>query len=128
MKRARLGLAIVAALGLAGCGGGIVPAPRSAGAVPAAQLPRATQQQAQPSHGVIGVDARALTRLFGEPRLDIRDPAARKLQFSDGHCILDAYLYVQQARKEPVVTYAEARRADGTQMDWVACATQLRAR
>jgi len=125
MGGARLGLAWAAGLALAGCGGGLVP-PRSAGSVPV-QSPRAAQP-GQASHGVLGADARALTRLFGEPRLDIRDPAARKLQFSDGRCILDAYLYVQQARKEPVVTYAEARRSDGTQMDWVACATQLRAR
>jgi hypothetical protein len=74
---------------------------------------------------VIGVDARALVRLFGEPRLDIRDPAARKLQFSNGQCVLDAYLYPPRARREPLVTFAEARTSDGAAMDWADCASRL---
>jgi hypothetical protein len=82
----------------------------------------------QPSHGVIGSDARALVRLFGEPRLDIRDPSARKLQFAGEACILDAYLYPPKANREPVVTYAEARTADGSTMDWADCAGRLRRR
>lgn len=79
------------------------------------------------SAGIIGSEARSLIRSFGEPRLDIRDPAARKLQFSNGRCILDAYLYPSRARREPVVTYAEARRMDGTTMDVTACMDQLKA-
>ena len=60
-------------------------------------------------------------------RGDIRDPAARKLQFGNGRCVLDTYLYAPRARREPVVTYAEARASDGTAMNWNACAEQLRA-
>ncbi|MBO9576460.1 MAG: hypothetical protein J7494_12030 [Sphingobium sp.] len=120
---------MLAALTLSACGE-VVPPPRPASFTPATPRP-STPLQAAPApqaNGVIGVDARALIKLLGEPRLDIRDPAARKLQFSDGRCILDAYLYPARDRKEPVVTYAEARKSDGTQMDWTACASQLRSR
>ncbi len=78
------------------------------------------------SGGIVGSEARSLIRLFGEPRLDIRDPAARKLQFSDGRCILDAYLYPSRAPRSAVVTYAEARRMDGTTMDVTTCMDQLK--
>jgi hypothetical protein len=120
--------ALLGALALSGCGGAIVPPPQAT-FTPA--TPRPAQQalpQQQSAAGLIGEDARSLSRMFGEPRLDIRDPAARKLQFSDGRCILDAYLYPQRARREPVVTYAEARTMDGTTMDVAACVAELRAR
>ena len=123
-------LPLSAAMLLSACGDVVPQAPRSASYTPA--TPRPTVQQpatpAPQANGVIGADAQALTRLFGQPRMDIRDPTARKLQFSDGRCILDAYLYVTRDKREPVTTFAEARRSDGTQMDWMACANQLRAR
>ncbi len=120
--------ALAAATALSGCGAAIVP-PASTGFTSATRPPQGPSElQAQPAIPVMGLDAKALVRLFGEPRLDIRDPAARKLQFSDGRCVLDAYLYPPRARREPVVTYAEARGADGSAMDWTACALQLRAR
>jgi hypothetical protein len=114
------------ALALSACGGGIVP-PRPA-SLPPAQPSPAMAQSAARFAGLIGADARALIRLFGEPRLDIRDPAARKLQFSDGLCVLDAYLYPPRAKREPLVTFAEARTSDGGAMDWADCAIQLRKR
>jgi hypothetical protein len=121
--------ALLAVIVLSGCGGAIVPPPPKATFTPA--TPRPAQQalpQDQGAAGIIGEDARSLARLLGEPRLDIRDPAARKLQFSDGRCVLDAYLYPQRARREPVVAYAEARTSDGTTMDVAACVRELRAR
>jgi hypothetical protein len=105
---------------LGGCGATMIP-PSSLPA-PAAGFTPASKPQPT---GVIGADARGLIRLFGEPRLDIRDPAARKLQFSDGLCVLDAYLYAPRAKREPLVTFAEARGSDGAAMDWADCATQL---
>lgn len=75
---------------------------------------------------LIGADARGLQRLFGKPRLDIRDPAARKLQFGNGRCILDAYLYPPAANREPLVTYVEARTPTGQSVDANACAKALR--
>lgn len=135
MSRARLTYATAAAvatLGLSACGSVIPPS-----AVPKPVFTPATPRPAQPdrplpaepsSSGIIGSDARALIRLLGEPRLDIRDPEARKLQFSNGRCILDAYLYAQRSRREPVVSYAEARTTAGATMDVATCVGQLRAR
>ena len=128
LKRLHSMSALLAAFALSGCGGAIIPPPASAGYTPATPRP---QQQATPQQrvaGVIGVEASALIRSLGEPRLDIRDPAARKLQFSDGRCVLDAYLYPPRERREPVVTFAEARTSDGASMDVGTCANQLRAR
>lgn len=123
-------LALLAAIGLSSCGPVIPPAPRPTftPATPRAAQPAPVVPERQDSTGIIGSEARALIRLFGEPRLDIRDPAARKLQFSDGRCILDTYLYPSRTRREPVVTYAEARKMDGTTMDLTACIGQLKAR
>ncbi|MCA1749070.1 MAG: hypothetical protein LC634_05895 [Sphingomonadales bacterium] len=42
---------------------------------------------------VLGATAAGLTQMFGEPAQDFREPGARKLQFTDGSCVLDAYLY-----------------------------------
>jgi len=75
---------------------------------------------------LIGSDARGLQRLFGKPRLDIRDPGARKLQFANGRCVLDAYLYPPSENREPVVTYVEARAPTGENVDANACAKALR--
>lgn len=106
---------------LAGCGASIVPpSPLPA---PAAGFTPASRPEPV---GVMGADARGLTRLFGEPRLDIRDPAARKLQFANGQCVLDTYLYAPAANREPVVTHVDARTSVGTDMDWNACVKLLR--
>jgi len=106
---------------LAGCGGAVIPqvAPPAVGFKPASK---------PQSVAVIGADARGLLRLFGEPRLDIRDPAARKLQFANQQCILDAYLYAPAAGREPVVTHVDARTSAGAEMDWQACVRLLRAK
>ena len=126
----RVLLPIAGALTLSACGD-VIPPPPKAVFTPA--TPRPSQSAPAPSadqatSGIIGTDARALVRLLGEPRLDIRDPEARKLQFSNGRCVLDAYLYAQRSRREAVVSYAEARTVDGTTMDVTACINQLRAR
>ncbi len=107
--------------GLAGCGPTIVPQvalpPPAAGFTPASKP--------QPT-GVMGADARGLIWLFGEPRLDIRDPSARKLQFANERCVLDTYLYPPGDNREPVVTHVDARNGGGADMDWQACAKLLR--
>nr|WP_244917209.1 hypothetical protein [Sphingobium xenophagum] len=76
----------------------------------------------------MGADARALTQMFGTPRLDIREATVRKLQFANGRCVLDTYLYAPARGKEPVVTHVDARSPAGTDVDPSACATALRAR
>ncbi len=75
---------------------------------------------------LIGTDARGLQRQFGKARLDIRDPSARKLQFSNSRCILDAYLYPPGDKREPLVTYVEARSPTGAPVDSNACVKALR--
>jgi len=76
---------------------------------------------------VIEQDASTLRRLFGAPRLDVRDGDARKLQFAGTACVLDVFLYPLRSGAEPVATYVEARRAsDGQEVDRAACAQALR--
>ena len=91
-------------------------------------LPAVQQQNPmnniQGLEGVLGQDAAGLARLFGNPRLDVREGEARKLQFSGKGCVLDAYLY-PQSRKEPVVTYLDARTPDGRNADRASCVAAL---
>jgi hypothetical protein len=79
-------------------------------------------------HSLIGADAKKLTQMFGQPRLDIRDRSVRKLQFTNGRCILDAYLYSSEKSREPLVTYADSRLPNGNDIDPAACATMLSAK
>lgn len=109
---------------LAGCGGitGSQTGP-AIGFIPATRPPAASS--GSNSGGVIGNDARSLVRLFGQPRLDIRDPAARKLQFANQECVLDAYLYPPATGREPVVEFVDARAVSGSPMAWQDCARRL---
>lgn len=76
---------------------------------------------------VIEQDAGALVRLFGTPRLDVREGDMRKLQFAGQTCVLDVFLYPLREGAEPVATYLEARRgSDGQEVDRVACVQALR--
>ena len=77
---------------------------------------------------LMGSDARRLTQLFGAPRLDIRETTVRKLQFANGRCVLDAYLYSPGKGKEPVVTHVDARTPAGTNVDHASCAATLQQR
>jgi hypothetical protein len=115
--RALPAAALLSALLLGACTGAGTVAPPKTSFIPATR-PGATD--------LIGVDARALQHQFGKPRLDIRDPAARKLQFSGERCVLDAYLYPPGENKEPLVTYVEARSPAGAPVDSNACAKALR--
>lgn len=77
---------------------------------------------------VMGKTADQLTRLFGNPQLDIAEPPARKLQFASGACILDAYLYPQESGGTQRVTHIDTRRSDGAAVDRVSCVNALRLR
>ena len=74
----------------------------------------------------MGKSASQLTRLFGNPALDIAEPPARKLQFRGQACILDAYLYPSKSGGEKRVTHVDARRSDGAAVDRAACVEALR--
>ena len=77
--------------------------------------------------GVLQQNAAGLSRLFGQPRLDVHEGDARKLQFAGQACVLDVFLYPLRTGAEPVATYVEARRAsDGAEVDRAACAQALR--
>lgn len=120
-----LAAALAMAMALAGCAGGgsgprkpaaaarptfrsAAPAkPRSAGlAVPAVMAPAGLA-------GVIGAPASALTARFGQPRIDLAEGDARKLQFAGPTCVLDIYLYPLAAAAEPTATHVAARLRQG---------------
>lgn len=87
----------------------------------AAPLPPRTVIVTRGLEGVIGKDANALKRVFGEPRLDVIEVYGRKLQFVGKPCILDVFLYPERKDGREVVTYVDARRSDGTAVDRAAC-------
>jgi len=74
---------------------------------------------------VMGQTARRLESLFGRPALDITEGYARKLQFANSACVLDAYLYPPAAGRDAVVTHVDARLPDGRDYDAGACVSAL---
>ena len=85
-------------------------------------------QQVAGLEGILQQNAAGLARLFGPPRLEVREGDARKLQFAGQACVLDVFLYPLRIGAEPVATYAEARRAsDGQEVDRAACVQALAA-
>lgn len=125
-------LAILPAL--AACGGTTASTPPPPERVPVRQPvrrppPPATMQVIPGLEGVIGATAADLTRQFGQPRLEVIEGDARKLQFSGSACVLDIFLYPTAQGREPQASYVEARRAsDGQGVDRVACVGALRRR
>ena len=74
---------------------------------------------------IMGKDARTVMAYLGRPVLDVREDAARKLQFSNRDCILDAFLYPPSPGKEPVVTFVTARVPDGRDAEKNSCIVAL---
>ena len=139
MRRA-LAIAALLATVLAGCaGGGGVRKPATA-ARPSvrstvADKPRSTivvvpeVMSARGLSGVIGSPAAALTGRFGQPRIDLAEGDARKLQFAGLTCVLDIYLYPLAAAAEPTATHVEARiRQGGALIDPGACIREVEGR
>jgi hypothetical protein len=62
--------------------------------------------------------------LFGQPDAEYREGTARKLQYSSGICVLDAYLY-PKGNSTPVVTWIDARENDGSPIDRASCVAAL---
>jgi hypothetical protein len=114
----RAGVAALALL-LAGCGAQTVRTVAAPSSAPPPPMKKAGLE------GVLGQNARALTSLFGRPDQDLREANGRKLQFGNGVCVLDAYLYARKSGQEPVVTWLDARRPDGADADRAACVTAL---
>jgi hypothetical protein len=78
---------------------------------------------------VIGSSAAALVRRFGEPRINLAEGDARKLQYVGSACVLDIYLYPVGQGAEPTATHVEARiRQGGAATDAGACIRQIERR
>ncbi|QZH76434.1 MAG: hypothetical protein JY451_07855 [Erythrobacter sp.] len=76
--------------------------------------------------GIIREGASALTRRFGQPRLDVAEGDMRKLQFASEACVLDIFLYPLAPNGPLQATWIEARRAsDGAEVDRLACIQAL---
>lgn len=132
MRRAALACA-AASLALAGCGGAGRPAPATPPAAAGAArggVVRVPQVMApQGLEGVIGSPAAALTRRFGDPRLDVPEGDVRKLQFAGRACVLDIYLYPLGPGAEPTAAHVEARlRQGGAAVDAGACIREVESR
>jgi hypothetical protein len=125
----RNSLALILAMPLAACAATNLP-------LPGGPQPRASEPYiARPSRGsaglggVIGASANVLTARFGEPRIDLVEGDARKLQFSGESCVLDIYLYPQRRGGTRIATEAVARlREGGADTDPAACAREVEAR
>jgi hypothetical protein len=122
--RLALGLGLSSTLALAACGG-VVPPPAGPMKAPPAGPPASAFARSGP---LIGMDARRLTQMFGTPRLDIRESTVHKLQFANGRCVLDAYLYLPPQGKEPLVTHVDARTPTGIDTDPASCAAALQSK
>jgi hypothetical protein len=121
-----------ASLLLGGCVGASRPAPArgSVGEAPRSTIVVVPQVMAAKGlEGVIGADAAALTRRLGNPRIDLIEGDARKLQFAGGACVLDIYLYPLGAGAEPTATHVDARlRRGGAATDAGACIREIAGR
>ena len=73
---------------------------------------------------MIGQTGSGLIALFGQPSADVHEGTARKLQFGNATCVLDAFLYPKESG-EPVVTYVDARQTDGSPIDRASCVMAL---
>ncbi len=118
----RATLILLPALALTACTSG-TPAPRTRMPAPYVPVPTAA---AAGLDRIIGQPAGALVGLFGQPAADVREGSARKLQFGNATCVLDAYLY-PKGSGEPLVTYVDARRTDGSPVDRASCVGALQA-
>lgn len=106
-------------LALAGCAAGGTSAPRMV-RPPAVAIPGGTAGLDR----VMGATAAHLIATLGQPVSDVREGTARKLQFGNATCVLDAYLYPRGAG-EPLVSYLDARQTDGSPIDRASCVGAL---
>ena len=80
----------------------------------------------RPSGVLIGLTASELGQRFGQPSFQVREGTGTKLQWSGNGCVLDAYLYPPDSgRGVDRVTFADARRPSGADIDVEACLALL---
>jgi hypothetical protein len=92
---------------------------------PAAVVVQAT---ARPTSGtLIGLDVQELGRRFGQPAFQVQEGPGTKLQWAGGGCVLDVYLYPPERGSGAArVTYADARRPSGADIDVASCLALMR--
>lgn len=122
MTAQRWTMAAATGLLLSGCATVPTATPPSLPAAPAEPMRVAGLED------VVGQNAQALTRLFGQPVQDMREYNGRRLQFTNGRCVLDAYLYARKQGQDAVVTHVDTRLPDGRDTDRATCAATLRRR
>jgi hypothetical protein len=128
MTAARTLMLIAGSLALSACGGNR-PAPVSASApIVVRPAPPPVFRAPPPGDPVLGQSAGAVGALLGSPRLDVKEGAGRKLQFSGGGCVIDVFFYAPRAGGEPVATHIDARGLDGRDADRAYCIAALKAR
>ena len=140
MRPETIAATIGLALTLSACGGGAIPQTgrvQSTATIrpppptrPPVRRPAVASAQVQVLPGletVIGATQADLARQFGQPRLEVWEGDARKLQFTGMACVLDVYLYPPVVGGPPIATYTDARRAsDGKDVDRAACVAALK--
>ncbi len=97
----------------------------------APQRPAPTPQPVAPreSGALVGLGAAEVGARLGQPRLQLREGDGTKLQWTDGRCVLDAYLYPPPSGQGVArVTHVDARDIDGRDIDQARCLAQLEAR
>ena len=107
---------------LGGCSAAPTTGPGTVSATPARPILSSAGLE-----GVMGRTAGILSGLFGKADLDVREGAARKLQFASPACVLDTYLYPPAAGGEPIVNHIDARLPDGRDFDRASCVAALQA-
>jgi hypothetical protein len=97
-----------------------------------ARAPRAVEPSpapstlGRPSGVLIGLTASDLAGRFGQPTFQVREGAGTKLQWSDGRCVLDAYLYLPESgRGVERVVHVDARRPTGDEVSVEYCLNLL---
>ena len=110
------------ALTLGACAGPAIPRPSTP--PPVTQQP--TVVRPVQNNALIGNSADAIGRMFGKPRLDVAEGAARKLQFAGAACILDIYYYPPKQGADPLATHVDARTPDGRDANVPSCIEALR--
>ena len=124
INNSRLAIFTGFALLLGGCAGNAIPRATPPKAAPSAgpiTAPRPIQ-----TNSLIGRSANSALSLFGKPRLDVAEGAARKLQFAGAACILDIYYYAPKQGADALATHVDARTPDGRDANVPSCIEALR--
>ena len=91
--------------------------------VPKSQpVPVAATLATKPNGELVGLTVHDLGLRFGQPRFQVQEGPGTKLQWAGGGCVLDVYLYPPASgRGVERVTYADARRPSGADIDVRSC-------